>query len=484
MSIQFSVVRGLKWQTVNAVGRQVLSFVIFAGLARLLDPTSFGLVGIVAVYMAFVAMIADQGMSASIIQREELSPGHLHTAFWFNLTLSIGLCSLTVLFAGPIEKLLGMPGLGSLLAACSLTLVINALSFIQTTLCYRHMDFRALALRNLLGSIIGGLVGVCLALGGAGVWSLIAQQVCGSFVATVFLWLASDYRPVLSFSLARLRELFGVSISVFLTSLLWFAASRVDQIVIGRVLGPAFLGFYVIAGKVPNLLRAVCHQPLSELALPALSRLQLDHERLCRALYKGMEINALVSFPIFIGLAAVAPTLVPLLFGEQWEPSVPMMQIVSLYVLLQGLAVYFHPALLAAKCTGAYLAINTVNAVGATLAAMLLLRISVLTMVLGFIVIGMISGAITLAVLKARIGLSLRRFCQPMLGPAVAAGVMFAGVTALQQGAVMWRSLVLEVLTGVIIYGITIMVIAASRALAFFQILRQAVLGAAAVQNR
>ena len=148
------------------------------------------------------------------------------------------------------------------------------------------------------------------------------------------------------------EKLLGVSSSVLSTSLLWFFSSRIDQIVVGRIAGVPALGVYVIAGKVPELAKVVTHEPMAHVSLPALSQLQNNHKRMRAAVYSGMELNALLSFAVFVGIAAIAPELVSILFGTKWAGAGVLCSLLSIYALVNALQVFFHPTLLASGGAG------------------------------------------------------------------------------------------------------------------------------------
>jgi O-antigen/teichoic acid export membrane protein len=420
MTLKAQVAHGLKWQTITIIGQRLLSLVVFTTLARLLQPSAFGLIGLVGVYLTFVGMFADQGIGQALVQRHDLEPEHMDAAFWFNNGCALLLCLGTIALAGPVARMFHEPRLAPLLRWSSLGLVINATSAIHGTLFVKAMDFRRPAIRTLIANFAGGAVGVGLALAGCGVWALVGQQLVSALAGAVFLWTASSYRPSARFSLAHLRHLFDVSSSILATSFLWFFSSRLDQIVIGRFAGVPALGLYVISGKVPELANTITQQPMAEVSLPALARLQNDHRKMQNAIYRGMELNATVSFVVFVGIAAVAPDFVPLFFGAKWAAAAPLCSLLSLYALVNALQVFFHPSLLASGGAGNYVFLNVWHAVGVLAACVIGIQFGVTYLVLGLIVNGLIVAVPALLFLRARIGLSPLGYCKPCLVPAAA----------------------------------------------------------------
>jgi PST family polysaccharide transporter len=424
MTLKTQVARGLKWQAISIVGKQFLSLVVFTTLARLLEPAAFGLIALVGVYLGIVTMFVDQGISMALIQRQDLKSGHKDAAFWFNMGCAIILCLGTMMLAGPVSALFKEPRLVPLLRWSSLGLVIGAASAIHATLFVRAMNFRQPVLRNLTANAAGGAVGVGMALAGCGVWSLVGQQLAGETAGAIFLWRMSTYRPSMRFSLPHFRELLGISLSVFTASILWFFSSRLDQIIIGRFAGMPMLGLYSIAGKMPGLANMLAQQPVAIVSLPSLSRLQDDHAKMRRAVFEGMELNAIVSFAIFVGLAAVASDLVPILFGAKWAAAAVLCLLLSLFSLIEALQVFCYPVLLASGGVGKYVWLNVWHVVGVLVACLVGIRFGVAYLVLGLIVNSMVIAIPSLLFIRQRIGLSPLSYCKPCLVPGLASLLM------------------------------------------------------------
>lgn len=426
MSIKAQATRGLKWQAIELVGRQLLSLLVFGTISRLLDPADFGLFALVGVYLAFVGMFASQGIRAALIQRQSLKPEHLDTAFWFSVVGASIICLGTIVLAEPVSKLLGEPKLVPLLRWSSLSLVITAASTIHNTLFVRDLDFRRPAIRLLLSNLIGGGVGVGLALTDFGVWALVWQQLAVSITSALFLWAASPYRPAFRFSWSCYHELRGVSSSIFATSLLWFMSSRLDQLILSHYAGVGVLGLYIVAAKLPELLKQVTHQPISQVAMPTLSRLQNDHGQMRKAIYQGMELNAVISFAIFVGLACIAGDVVPLVFGKQWTGSQTVCALLSLYTLVSVLQVFVHPALVATGAGKEYVLLNVWQVVGVLLACLIGVQYGAAYVALGLLINALIAIIPSQLLLRKWIGLDSAEWASKCLVPAGASALMAA----------------------------------------------------------
>jgi len=456
MSLKVQVARGLKWQAISIVGKQLLSVVVFTTLARVLQPSAFGLAALINVYLGVVNMLVDQGIGTALIQRQYLKHEHKDAAFWFNMTCSVVLCVGTIAMAGPVSELFKEPRLIPLLRWSSLGLVIGASASIHATLFARDLDFRRPVIRNLVANLGGGIVGVVMALAGCGVWSLVGQQLSSEIAGAVFLWKTSPYRPSMRFSFSHLRELFGVSASVFATSILWYFSCRLDQLVIGRFSGMLTLGLYSVALKIPSMASMVTQQPLASVSLPSLSRLQDDHKKMREAVRHGMELNAVISFAIFVGLAAVASDLVPILFGAKWATAGPLCALLALFSLVDALLVFCHPILLASGGIGKFVWLNVWHVVGVLAACLVGIRFGITFLVLGLILNSLITAIPALLFLQQRISLSPLGYCRPCLAPCLASlfmvCVIYVVTIALPSDIPLLIRLLCKILIGAMTY--------------------------------
>jgi O-antigen/teichoic acid export membrane protein len=427
MTFKKQVAHGLKWQVISIVGKQIFSLVVSTTLARLLEPSAFGLVALIGVYLGIVTMFVDQGIGVALIQRQDLEPKHKDAAFWFNMACALILCLGTIALAEPVAALFKEPRLVPLLRWSSLGLVIGASSAIHATLFIKAMDFRRPVIRTLIANAAGGTVGVGMALAGCGVWSLVGQQLAGEMAGAIFLWSMSTYRPSFGFSWSHLRQLFGFGSSAFASSMLWFFSTRIDQIIIGRFAGMPMLGLYTIAGKIPSMANTVTQQPLVCVSVPSMAQLQNDHAKMRQAICDGMELNATVSFAVFVGLAAVASELVPILFGYKWAPAAMLCSLLSILSLVEVLQVLFYSILLASGGIGKYVILNVWQTIGVLTACLVGIQFGVTYLVLGMTVNSLIMAFPALFFIRQRIGLSPLSYCKPCLVPALAS-VFMVGV--------------------------------------------------------
>ena len=337
MNLRQKTVKGVAWSTIENFGSQALYFLIFLLLARWLGSEAFGLVSLAGVFIGFMTVFADQGLGGAIIQRQELEPEHLDTAFWSNLAIGTLLMVLTLTAAAPVAIFFKQPQLTPIISWLSLSFLISGFSSVQESLLRRQLAFKTLAIRSLLSMSVAGTVGVVVAYNGGGVWSLVCQQLVNRLVAVLTLWWVSDWRPGRKVSFKHFHDLFSFGINLLGGNILSFLTIRSDDFLIGYFLGPVALGYYSIAYRLLVAMTQVLNSTIQRVALPAFSRLQSEPARLEQAFFSATRLVSFITFPAFLGMATLAPEIIQTLFGEKWLPSAPVMQFLALTGITQSL---------------------------------------------------------------------------------------------------------------------------------------------------
>jgi O-antigen/teichoic acid export membrane protein len=254
--------------------------------------------------------------------------------------MGIGLLmALLFWLSGPaIAAHYGVPVLSPLSGAMALTVLAGAAGAVQRALLTKALDFRPLMLAGAVSVLVSGAVAVWLAWSGYGVWALAAQALASAAATTLVLWLTSRWRPEFAFNLASARRLFGFGGYMLASGLLETTYSRLYTVLIGKLYGVRELGFYVRADTTAQFPSAMLTGIVARVAFPLFSRMADDPVHLGANLRLALQGTMLVNAPAMFGLAAVAEPLVRVLFGEQWRPAVPFLQVLC----FSGLMMPFH----------------------------------------------------------------------------------------------------------------------------------------------
>ena len=329
--------RGLLWKGASQVFGQVSQIVVAVVLARLLTPRDYGLAAMVLVFAGLVPIFSDLALGAALVQRRVLEERDRSTVFWFSAVAGLAFTAGGIALSWPLAAFYGEPEVQPLFTVLSLGFVIRALGTTHAALLSRELDFRSLELRMMAGNAAGGVVGITAALAGYGPWSIIWQQTAASITSTLLLWALSSWRPHLVFSRRVLREMGGFSANVFGTRILFYFNRNVDNILIGRVLGAKALGAYALAYNVMLMPLSWLASSIVEVMFPAFARMQDDPRRVRSMWFRINRIVGSVTIPGMLGLIAVAPEFVNVVFGERWQSAGPVVQVLAWVGLLQSL---------------------------------------------------------------------------------------------------------------------------------------------------
>jgi PST family polysaccharide transporter len=336
-SLGRQAVRGTLWSAINNWGRQLVSLVVFAILARLLQPTDLGLFALAMVLMTVAQTMLEGGLTDALVQRAAFDRDHLDSAFWLNLLLATALAGLFVLSAGLCERLFHAPGLSRVIAATSGVLVLGTSGAIHQALLVRNLDFRRVALRTLAGIAAGGTVGVTLALNGFGVWALVGQYAADRLVGAALLWGSVPWRPRFRLSGHHVRELLPFTLSTTAARLTTVAYNQIDKPLVGYLGGPVALGLYAFAFRLYDSAVTLMANTISQVAFPLFSRLQDDPERMRGAFLKVSEAALAVTTPVLLAVSVLAPEIVTLVFSARWVLAGEVLQV----LVLAGIAASF-----------------------------------------------------------------------------------------------------------------------------------------------
>jgi O-antigen/teichoic acid export membrane protein len=336
----------LKWTFLMTWGDRAFGLVFTLLLAAILGPRDFGIVALALIYIALVQLFNEGGIQTAIVQREDLAGDHLDSAFWMNLALCILLAAVSFLLAGWWADLNDVPELESVVQVLSLLLVIQGLTIVPLAVFQREMRFKALAIRETSAVVVGGALGLALALNDAGVWALVAQQLGFAGTQLALLWLLGSWRPGFNFSRGHARELVGFSSGVLLANFGGFLNRRADALLMGIFFGPVAVGLYRLADRFVDNLLEVTMRPIGYVSLPFFSRLQNDRVALREAVASCVRTTLILTVPPMAVLAACSGFLMAVM-GPEWEPAADVLKLLALVGIGKAVVFFTGPLLFA-----------------------------------------------------------------------------------------------------------------------------------------
>lgn len=318
------------WDFAGKIANQGSGLIVTIFLARLLEPSEFGLVAMVMVFVGLAMVFTDVGLGSALIQKRHLTPVHYSSVFFFNLTLGSFLTFLMFISAPLISRFYDNPALEPLIHVMAFSFIINAFSAVQSTKLRKELNYAILTKVRFVSSLAAGIIGVTMAYIGYGVWSLIVQILSSQIIYVLLVWKVSGWIPAFSFSLKALKSLWAFGLRMFVSGLLEALFSRLDYMFIGKLFPAATLGFFQRAKSLNMLVISYSSGSLMSVLFPLLSKVQHDLPRFQNIIIKGMGLITFVVFFLLGGLYTTAHEIVLLLFGGKWEPSVEFFKILAL----------------------------------------------------------------------------------------------------------------------------------------------------------
>jgi O-antigen/teichoic acid export membrane protein len=325
-SLKSKAARGMIWSAFGTFSSQGISFVIGIILARLLMPSDYGLIGMLAIFFAFSNMIIESGFANALIQKIDRTESDFSTIFYFNLLVSI-IIYLILYFTAPlIASFYNTPELKLLTRVLSLNLLIGSLSIVQQVRLKILFDFKSIALITLISVIFSGIFGVVLAYLNFGVWALVAQNLSAALIKTLLLFYFNKWYPQIVFNINSLKQLFGFSSKLLIAGLVSTIVNNLYSILIGKIFTPREVGYYTRARQYPELLSNTITTILQGVTYPILTSLQNERERMISVYGRLMRVTVFFVIPFLTLFAILAEPFVRLLLTEKWMPVVPLIQ--------------------------------------------------------------------------------------------------------------------------------------------------------------
>ncbi len=310
--------------------RTAITIGSMAVLARLLTPADFGHIAMATVITELAAVFANFGFGAILVQRLRISRIQIDTMHWS--ALALGLILTTLVFALSFFAALFFEDeqVGPLLRVLCLAFILEELTMVPRSLLARRMQFKFDFYVQSGMLIARASVSILMALGGWGVWSLVGGALVGSLVQAIAYQALTRYWPRFKFSAVFLRSTWRTNGGYFGNGILFYINANLDFLLIGKTLGATLLGQYQNARSLTDEIRARMVQPVQRVLFPAFSAIQNDPARFQDGILRSGRLLALAFIPVGFGIAAVAPELVRVLYGAQWLPMIPVLQVISI----------------------------------------------------------------------------------------------------------------------------------------------------------
>ena len=339
--------QSLMWGGVNNGGMQVLSLLAGIVMLRLLTPADWGLVGMLAIFSAIAGNLQSSGFSTALVNERDPQPEQYNSVFWFNTLCSFAIYLLLCAAAPLIARFFHQPELVWLSRVIFLSFFFSSFGIATNAYMTKHLMMREQAIVALTSLIVSSAVGIAMALAGMAYWSIAVQQVCFALLSAVGRFYYVPWRPRWGFSLAFIRQSFGFSMKILVTTIVNSINQNLLTIVLGRLFrSPRVVGNFFQAYKWDQMAFQTVSGMLAQVAQPVIVTVKDDGDRERRVFRKMLRFTALLSFPVLFGLSMVSEEFIVVTIGTKWIDCVPLLAILAVggafmpfYTLYQQLVI-------------------------------------------------------------------------------------------------------------------------------------------------
>lgn len=337
------------WSFINSFATRGLSFAFFIPLTRKLGPAPLGVMAMAIAVGTFLDAIIDLGLSDQFVRHQDAKDHRFFSSVFWAQVVAAGVLGLVIALLAPLAaEALHEPGLILALRAVALASFLTAIGLSPVSWLRRGLEYRAIAIRNVSATFVGGVVGLYLAWNGFGLLAVLSLHVINAATGTVVAVFSARWRPSLVFSLSSLKQVGGIAANTFFTRVLEAGVSRLDQIAVGAFFGASALGMYSLAVRLYDILFQLLCMPVASVMLPYLSVYQSKTAELRRRFLDVVQVVSLSAPPIFMLTALHASWLIGTVFGPQWLGAGPYLRIVLGMGVVQAFT-FTHTVIFAAS---------------------------------------------------------------------------------------------------------------------------------------
>lgn len=331
-----------RWATASSAGRIVMQVVQLVVLARLLASSDFGTMAVITSIIAIINLLADFGIGRPLMFYKNINHLQLSSLYWVNFGFSLILLFTLTLLSQAIGNIYDYPELKNLLAAAAFLFPVLAVGFQYRILAEKNLQFKSLALIEIISSFLGVVAAIVTALNDGGAWAfvngLLVQGVSLSLLSLLFL--SNEWKPSLKFSLTESKIMLKFGVLSIGEALLNMFRHQSDILIAGLFVTPSALGYYSFAREICLKTGPVIGQILNRVALPLMTKYQDNIDKVREYYLLVLLANCSINFPIYIFLGVFSSEVISTIFGNTWDKSAALLSILSIYGLLRATS---HP---------------------------------------------------------------------------------------------------------------------------------------------
>jgi len=332
-SFTSKAIKGIKWTTVSVISNSVIRLLQVSILTRFLLKEDFGTIAIASLYIGFTELFLDMGLSVAIIHKQNIPKQHYSSLFWFNILTGFIILIFLWFTAPLVSKYYLDSSLTPIIRLLSLNVLISSIGRQHKTQRQKKLNFRFIAITDVLTAILTFGIAVLLAWAGYGVYSLVYSTIFGVLMPSMIyliygLW--TDRNITFHFKFSETLSYLKIGIFQIGSSLLDYFARELDIFIISSTLGRDILGIYSLCKKIVIMLYGIISPIIMNVLTPLFAEIQSSAKEMQSKFTKLIEIVATLNYPIFFGVALLAPGIIKILYGNAYVDYYLILSLLSI----------------------------------------------------------------------------------------------------------------------------------------------------------
>lgn len=455
-------VDGLSWSVAGQVIIQLSTFFIGILMVRLLSPREFGLMSMIVVLTGFANVFRSFGLGSYIVHNHDLDQKELSTIFWFSILIGTIISMIFFFSSGFISNFYNEPALESIAKIISINFIVSSFSIVPFSLLRQRMDFKSIFKAQTVATIISGIGGIYLAYNGFGVWSLVFKAMVFTGFGCILYWIFSGWKPRFQFFKLGIHKMLSFSLPLLGSESFNYWVRNIDNLLIGKYLGSQQLGYYDRAYSLMLLPVNNISSVIVNVLFPSFSTIKDDHPRIVSIFRLSIGCVCLIVMPLMLGLFITAENVVTVIFGQQWLPMVPVLQILSLLGISQSVVHLTSSLMLSQGRTRLILKLGLLTKTFTILMIIIGLQYGIIGVAFFYLIANLFTSPFIFYKSGSLVNMPFRETLNPILPIAIAALSMTLVVFLLGEINLFANNgkvliLLLQVFTGGITYGLLIL---------------------------
>lgn len=363
-NLKSKAITSIFWKFLERIGAQLVSLIVSIIIARILNPSDYSVVSLITIFFTFANVLISGGLNTALIQKKDTDATDYSTVLIISVIISLVIYTILFFIAPIVAKFYKIESITLIMRVMGLILPVTAVKSIWCAYISSTLQFKKFFFATLGGTIVSAIVGITLAIKGAGAWALVAQQMTNTIIDTIILILTTKIKIIFKISFRKLKVLFGYGWKILASSLIGVFYTSIIPLTIGIKYSDADLSFYTKGNSFPSLISSTTTNTLSAVLFPTLSKFQDDKEVLLRYTRLFIKLSSFIVFPMMLGFFAVSNNFVLIVLTEKWMEAVPYIKIFCVAYMFEMIHIGNCETIKAMGRSDIYLIIEIIKKIG------------------------------------------------------------------------------------------------------------------------